>query len=188
MPVTNGDYFEEMQSIIGASDSRSRNEAETRHKIIDFVVHDFLSWPKNRVAVEEYINPGYADYILKKENGDDLLFIEAKKEGLYFDIPVAYSSTELSSYISIKKLISDENIGKALKQVRNYCFDTGCEYAAITNGHEWIFFKTFERGKRWDEVQAFVIRKLNFLSMSIRKQLMLFRLLLSLKTLRFPRC
>jgi hypothetical protein len=162
MPVTNGDYFEEMQSIIGASDSRSRNEAETRHKIIDFVVHDFLSWPKNRVAVEEYINPGYADYILKKENGDDLLFIEAKKEGLYFDIPVAYSSTELSSYISIKKLISDENIGKALKQVRNYCFDTGCEYAAITNGHEWIFFKTFERGKRWDEVQAFVIRKLNF--------------------------
>jgi len=162
MPVTNGDNFEEMQSIISASYSRSRNEAETRHKIIDFIVHDFLSWPKNRVAVEEYINPGYADYILKKENGDDLLFIEAKKEGLYFDIPVAYSSTEISSYISIQKLISDENISKALKQVRNYCFDTGCEYAAITNGHEWIFFKTFERGKRWDELQAFVIRKLNF--------------------------
>lgn len=114
------------------------------------------------MAVEEYINPGYADYILKKENGDDLLFIEAKKEGLYFEIPVAYSSKETSSYVSIKKLISDENIGKAVKQVRNYCFDTGCEYAAITNGHEWIFFKTFERGKRWDELQAFVVRKLSF--------------------------
>lgn len=162
MPVKSSDNFEAMQSIIISSDSRTRNEAETRHKIIDFIVHDFLSWPKNRVAVEEYINPGYADYILKKENGDDLLFIEAKREGVYFEIPVAYSPKEKSSYISIKKLISDENIGKAIKQVRNYCFDTGCEYAAITNGHEWIFFKTFERGKRWDELQAFVIRKLEF--------------------------
>lgn len=162
MPVPSGDNFEIMQTIINTSASRNRNEAETRHKIIDFVIHDFLSWPKNRVTVEEYIKPGYADYILKKENGDDLLFIEAKKEGIYFDIPIAYSPSETSSYISIKKLISDENISKALQQVRNYCFDTGCEYAAITNGHEWIFFKTFERGKRWDELQAFVIRKLNF--------------------------
>ena len=131
MPVKTGDNFEEMQSIISCSNSRTKNEAETRHKIIDFVVHDFLSWPKNRVAVEEYINPGYADYILKKENGDDLLFIEAKKEGVYFEIPLAYSSTETSSYITIKKLISDENISKAVKQVRNYCFDTGCEYARL---------------------------------------------------------
>lgn len=162
MPTKNGDNFEEMQSIISSSGSRSKNEAETRHKIIDFVVHDFLSWPKNRVAVEEYINPGYADYILKKESGDDLLFIEAKKEGVYFELPLAYLSTETSSYISIKKLISDGNIGKAIRQVRNYCFDTGCEYAAITNGHEWIFFKTFERGKRWDDLQAFVVRNLRF--------------------------
>ncbi|MED5492206.1 MAG: hypothetical protein VYD45_08795 [Pseudomonadota bacterium] len=162
MPAKSSDNFEAMQSIISSSDARTRNEAETRHKIIDFIVHDFLSWPKNRVAVEEYINPGYADYILKKENGDDLLFIEAKKEGAYFEIPFAYSPQEKSSYISIKKLVSDENIGKAVKQVRNYCFDTGCEYAAITNGHEWIFFKTFERGKRWDELQAFVIRRLEF--------------------------
>ena len=79
MPAKSSDNFEAMQSIISSSDARTRNEAETRHKIIDFIVHDFLSWPKNRVAVEEYINPGYADYILKKENGDDLLFIEAKK-------------------------------------------------------------------------------------------------------------
>ncbi|EKY2083074.1 hypothetical protein RA255_002041, partial [Cronobacter sakazakii] len=67
---------------------RDINEAETRHKIIDFVLYDFLAWPKNRVVVEEYINPGYADYILRKTNGDDLLFIEAKKTGVYFEIPI----------------------------------------------------------------------------------------------------
>lgn len=162
MTVSSDDNFEKMQLVIKESGSRDRNEAETRHKIIDFVLHDYLSWPKNRVAVEEYINPGYADYILKKENGDDLLFIEAKKEGAFFELPIPYSSTENSAYISIKKLVSNEQIKTALDQVRRYCFDTGCEYAGITNGHEWIFFKTFEKGKRWDDLQAFVIRGLRF--------------------------
>lgn len=162
MPVSSDDNFEKMQLVIKESGSRDRNEAETRHKIIDFVLHDYLSWPKNRVAVEEYINPGYADYILRKENGDDLLFIEAKKEGAFFELPIPYSSTASSAYIPIKKLVSNEQIKTALEQVRRYCFDTGCEYAGITNGHEWIFFKTFEKGKRWDDLQAFVIRGLRF--------------------------
>ncbi|MTI98779.1 MAG: hypothetical protein FH752_09175 [Marinobacter adhaerens] len=162
MNLGNGDSFEKMKTLISSSVHRERNEAETRHKIIDFIIHEFLSWPRNRVAVEEYIKPGFADYILKKENGDDLLFIEAKKEGVFFELPVPHSKTETSCYMSIKKLISDQPIKEAIQQVRTYCFDTGCEYAAITNGHEWIFFKTFEKGRRWDESQAFVIRNLNF--------------------------
>lgn len=141
---------------------RDINEAETRHKIIDFVLHDFLAWPKNRVVVEEYINPGYADYILRKTNGDDLLFIEAKKTGVYFEIPISYSESETSCYISINKLLTNNNIKSAMQQVRTYCFDTGCEYACITNGIEWIFFKTFEKGRRWESLQAYVIRNLDF--------------------------
>ncbi|MFP5423468.1 MAG: hypothetical protein ACLGID_18680 [Gammaproteobacteria bacterium] len=156
------DIFESMRGLVSEVSSRDRNEAETRHKIIDFVLHDFLSWPKNRVAVEEYISPGFADYILKKSNGDDHIFIEAKKEGVFFELPIAYSSSENFCYIPIKKIISDANIKKAMSQVRAYCFDTGCEFGCITNGHEWIFFKTFEKGKRWEDLQAFVIRSLNF--------------------------
>lgn len=56
-----------------------------------------------------------------------------------------------------------------MQQVRNYCFDTGCEYACITNGHEWIFFKTFEKGKRWDDIQALVIRGLDFFTKEYTK-------------------
>lgn len=143
---------------------RDKNEAETRHKIIDFILHDFLAWPKNRVSVEEYIHPGYADYILKKANGDDLLFVEAKKEGEFFVLPISFKNGELSCFLSISKLLSDKNIKEAITQVRTYCFDSGCEYACITNGHEWIFFKTFEKNKRWETLQAFVIRDLNFFS------------------------
>ena len=156
------DNYDAMNALIQSLEERTKNEAETRHKIIDFVLHDFLSWPKNRVVVEEYINPGFADYILKKSNGDDLLFIEAKKEGIYFELPIPHCDSETSCYIPIKKLITDPIIKSVMQQVRTYCFDTGCEYACITNGHEWVFFKTFEKGKRWEQLNAFVIRGLEF--------------------------
>jgi hypothetical protein len=147
----------------------NQNEAETRHKIIDTVMQNVLSWPKNRISVEEYTKPGFADYILKNSNDDPVLFVEAKKSGLYFRLPAAHKAEEKSAYISIRKLQSDVNIATALQQVRDYCLNSGCEYAAITNGHEWIFFKTFERGKRWDELQAFVIRGLEFFSSEYTK-------------------
>ncbi len=157
-----GEKLDQLRKIEIHALQRDTNEAETRHKIIDFIIHDFLSWPKNRVKVEEYIAPGFVDYVLKKTNGDDLIFIEAKRSGVFFKLPIPHNATETSCYISIAKLISDENIKTAMQQVRTYCFDTGCEYACISNGFEWIFFKAFEKGKRWESLQAFVIRNLDF--------------------------
>ncbi|MCU8492736.1 hypothetical protein M2G42_00205 [Vibrio vulnificus] len=162
MNIEFSDNYDKMKKLIDEVSLRDMNEADTRYRIINFVLTDFLFWPENRLSLEEYINPGYADYILKKENGDELIFIEAKKEGVYFEIPVPYSKDETSCYIPIKKLITDKNIKSAINQVRQYCFDSGCEYACITNGHEWIFFKAYDKGKRWDTLNAFVIRSLNF--------------------------
>ncbi|AKZ65051.1 hypothetical protein F506_00020 [Herbaspirillum hiltneri N3] len=158
-----------MKQLIHETSLRDINEAETRHKVIDFIIHDFLSWPKNRVAVEEFIAPGFADYVLKKTNGEDLLFIEAKRAGIFFELPIAHTVDETSCYISIAKLLSDVNIKAAMQQVRTYCFDSGCEYACITNGFEWIFFKTFEKGKRWESLQAFVVRNLTFFEKEFTK-------------------
>jgi predicted type IV restriction endonuclease len=151
---TEDDAFSRLPAVIVDAANRDRNEAETRHKIIDFILHDLLAWPRNRVAVEENIHPGFADYILKKANGDPLVFVEAKKEGLYFELPLPHNPDETFSYIGIKKLLTDSNIKAAANQVRTYCADTGCEYACITNGHEWIFFKTFEKNVRWDSLNA----------------------------------
>ncbi len=156
------DNYSKIENLILDANTRDKNEAETRHKIIDVILHDFLSWPRNRVSIEEFIDPGFADYVLTKENGDHLLFIEAKKEGIFFELPIPHNSDETSCFLSIKKLITDVNIKRAMAQVRTYCFDTGCEFGCITNGHEWIFFKTFEKGKRWEDLQGFVVRKLDF--------------------------
>ncbi|WP_211166920.1 type I restriction endonuclease [Aromatoleum evansii] len=151
-----------LHQLISEASERSRNEADTRHKIIDYILHDYLHWPRNRVFHEENVHDGYADFILKKSNGDALLVIEAKKEGVFFELPIAYRAAETSCFVGLKKLTSDKNIAAAVTQVRNYCFELGCEYACITNGHEWIFFKTFEKGKKWETLQAFVIRRLDF--------------------------
>jgi hypothetical protein len=151
-----------LDEFVAESRGRNENEAETRHKIIDLVLHDILSWPRNRVAVEEFIRPGYADYVLKKANGDHLLFVEAKRSGIFFSLPLAHARDETSCYVGIQRLLTDENIRDAMTQVRTYCVDTGCEFACITNGHEWVLFKTFEKGKRWEHLQAFVIRTYEF--------------------------
>jgi predicted type IV restriction endonuclease len=155
-------HIQKLRTLATKFNDRTENEAETRHKIIDVILHNILAWPTNRVAVEEYIKPGFADYVLKKSNGDHLIFIEAKRSGIFFSLPYAHNLGETSCFISIEKLFSDSNIREAMTQVRAYCIDSGCEFASVTNGHEWIFFKTFEKGKRWDSLQAFVIRSLDF--------------------------
>jgi hypothetical protein len=160
--MANDEVFEELKDLIRAEGLRDRNEAETRHKIIDFVLHRVLTWPRNRVEVEEYIRPGYADYVLKKPNGDPIILIEAKREGDFFTVPRAYDSAETYTYIGLEELLTDDSIREAITQVRRYCVDVGCEYAAITNGHEWIFFKTFERSRRWDTMRGLVLRRLGF--------------------------
>lgn len=158
-----------VRELINRPTQRSGNEAETRHKIVDTLIHNVLAWPRNRVNVEEYIAPGFADYVLTKSNGDHLLFIEAKKEGVYFELPLPYKSDEKAGYVALSKLISDPAIKAALVQVRTYCIDSGCEFAVITNGHEWVFFKTFEKGKKWEAQSAFVIRSLSFFDQEYTK-------------------
>lgn len=161
--------LETLESIIREHEGRSLNEADTRHKVIDYIIHNVLSWPRNRVSLEEHIHGGYADYVFKKANGEDLLFIEAKKEGAFFELPIPHKPGETSCFIQINKLLTDKNIKAAITQVRTYCFDSGCEFACITNGHEWIFFKSFEKGKKWESLQAFVIRRLSYFSTEYTK-------------------
>jgi hypothetical protein len=144
--------------------SRNLNEANTRHQLIDPLLHDVLGWPRNRVRCEEYVEPGYADYVLVRHDGSHLLFIEAKREGLYFDLPNGLVAPSHSLYIKVKTLLTDENLSAAITQVRNYCINTGCEFAAVTNGHQWVFFKTFQIGQDWRDVKALVVNGIDYFS------------------------
>lgn len=143
---------------------RTFNEADTRHKIIDQILHGVLGWPVNQTLHESFISPGYADYRLKRSNGDDLIFIEAKKEGIYFNIPQNFNIGQSFQYITVQTLLTDPNIRSAIEQVRAYCMEEGCSFAGITNGHEWILFKTFETGKNWRNLKALTIKSNKYFS------------------------
>lgn len=162
MAMASDEAFQQLKEMAREPAERVRNEADTRHKVIDFILHNILAWPTNRVSVEEYIRPGYADYVLKRTNDDPIILVEAKKEGRFFELPAPHDPTETCAYISLDKLMSDVTIKDAVTQVRQYCIDVGCEYAAITNGYEWVLFKTFEPSRRWELTKAFVIRRLLF--------------------------
>jgi len=141
----------------------SLNEATTRSRIIDTVLYDILSWPKNAVVAEEHINKqGYADYILKNQNDETVLIIEAKKEGVSFELPQNLIKDKNFSFVKIKTLLTDKSIESTIDQVRQYCFKTGTEYGAITNGHVWIFFKIFD--SNWENLNGFVINNLKYFS------------------------
>lgn len=142
--------------------ARDNNEADTRHRIIDQVLHEVWSWPRNRVRCEEYVRPGYADYVLERPDGGRVLIVEAKKEGNYFRLPEAIVLQDSGSYVNLRALLTEEPINSAITQVRTYCLDKGCDIAAITNGHEWIFFKAFEKDADWRTLKAFVINGLGY--------------------------
>src|SRR5436190_14716470 len=70
---------------------RTKNEADTRHQIIDPLLHDVLSWPRDGITCEEKVHPGYIDYVLRDKAERAVLLIEAKKEGKYFTLPTKVS-------------------------------------------------------------------------------------------------
>lgn len=140
------------------------NEADTRHQIIDKLIHNVFNWPENRVKCEEFVAPGYLDYALIKPDNKKILLIEAKRESHYFTLPSNLLTNKSSGYITTKTLLTDVNIREAIIQVKSYCTDIGCEIAAIINGRQWIFFRTFLQGEDWRELKAFVISDLSYFS------------------------
>lgn len=141
------------------------NEADTRHQIIDRLLHEVLGWPHTSVACEQYAHPGYADYVLSDASGRAVLLIEAKREGSYFALPSdTTADPSARRNIRLRTLATEKNIESAATQAAGYCPKIGCEHACITNGHEFIIFRTFIRGRSYFDEPAIVIPSLRYFS------------------------
>lgn len=140
------------------------NEADTRHQVIDQILHDVLGWPRALTKCEQHIQKGYSDYVLYNRASDPVLVIEAKRAGEYFHLPLDSNTPRLSRSFSLSTLLTDPATKKAVEQARSYAVDLGCEYAAVTNGHQWIFFRAFAKGKNWRKLPTFVIQSLRWFS------------------------
>ena len=157
------DEIELIKGLIRDYPENKLNEAETRFKIIDEILEKYLKWPKASIYVEKYIEGNRADYILKNKSGKPILIIESKKQDIYFELPKNTNGDKDFQKIQLDKLISNDNIKEAVFQVKEYCEDLLCNYAAICNGHVWIIFKVnSSNSKPWKKLPAIVIKNLNF--------------------------
>lgn len=132
------------------------NEAETRFHFIDSLLTTCLGWPKSIIAVENYHDGEYADYLLGHPPS---VIWEAKREGKYFDLP-ANMSRRLTQSLSSIMAVSEE-AKKAIRQVQNYCATRGVKFAVICNGSQLIAFLAIRIGDAPLDGKALVFRDQN---------------------------
>ncbi len=122
------------------SDLRSRpidfNEADTRHRILDRIIHECLGWDRSNTRVERRLNEDYSDYEL---GSPAKVLIEAKRSGQYFNIPI-----EENRHGIVRSLRSICAISKefkiAFEQAHRYCADRGIQIGVVSNGIQTVVF------------------------------------------------
>jgi hypothetical protein len=122
------------------------NEANTRAQIIDRILIEALGWPKEFISREEPITNGYMDYLLHSDNRKYLI-IEAKREGIPFDVPMTFSSRR--RYKINGSIKTSPEIIKAVEQAQIYCVENAVRYAVVTNGYAWIIFRAYREDIPW---------------------------------------
>lgn len=72
-----------------------RNEAQTRHHLINKIITDVFAWPDDQIEVEDYEQNTFTDYELGSPRQ---VIIEAKREGRTFEVPAGLSTKILLTY------------------------------------------------------------------------------------------
>ena len=112
------------------------NEADTRHQILDRIVHECLGWDHAHTRVERRLNDEYSDY----ELGDPAkVLIEAKRSGLYFDIPIEPNKHGIVRSLRSICALSKE-FKSAFEQAHRYCADRGIQIGVVSNGTQTVVF------------------------------------------------
>lgn len=112
-----------------------RNEADTRFRLIDQIFFDCLGWEKTSCKMEENLKGESADYTF--HNPNRCFIVEAKREGIYFELPAGWDRLEYK-ISSLSK--ENQKIFEAIKQAIDYCQARGVLFGAVSNGYQIIAF------------------------------------------------
>lgn len=119
-----------------ASNIAQRNEATTRLQLIDRLFFECLGWSKEEdVTLEEPYGGDYADYTFLAPR--QILIVEAKREGNYFDLPIGKDKLEYSLHSLMRDF---PHLKAAIEQVSGYCQSRGVPFAVVCNGHQIVAF------------------------------------------------
>jgi len=113
------------------------NEAETRKKVIDTILEDVLGWiPEEDIRYEERVCEDeqitVADYSVK--TATTVIVVEAKKASKCFELPINKTSGVMGG------VLKEGEVGRTIRQVRDYARKLSIPFAVATNGNAWIIF------------------------------------------------
>jgi hypothetical protein len=134
--------FARLSAEVASYDAAIRSEASTRFKIIDRVLTKVLGWRHDSIEPEEQAGEGFADYALSID-GVNRLIVEAKRGSSDFEL---YRRDCGGSYKLSGPAISDKELRKGMQQAINYSAHKNAELACVTNGFEWLVFRSIRVG------------------------------------------
>jgi GTPase SAR1 family protein len=116
-------------------DSDSWNEADTRHRFIDVLIHDVLGWDRAISRLERYEGGEYSDYEL---GNPPEVVIEAKRAGVSFEIPHEKTTSVIRSIQSLTSM--SREFKAAFDQTASYCARRGVQIGVVSTSSQVIVF------------------------------------------------
>jgi GTPase SAR1 family protein len=119
---------------------------------------DVLGWQKADIFTEENAGKGYLDYKLAID-GLAKVIVEAKRDARVFDL----ANRECGGAFKLSgPVFRNSDVQEGIEQAIHYSAYKGTELACVTNGREWILFRSNRIGDGVDtmEGKAFVFPSL----------------------------
>lgn len=113
----------------------TRNESTTRLHLINRIFFECLGWDIEDCKTEDRFDGQYADYAFYCP--ECLLIVEAKKEGVYFELPIGKEKLKYNLDLFTRW---SQDVAAAIKQVVEYCQSRGTPYGIVCNGHQLVAF------------------------------------------------
>jgi len=130
------------------------SESDTRCKIIDFLLIEVLAWRETNILREPKVDSGFIDYVLCGARPSFVL--EAKKNRLLFQLPKRQKRLKISGVVS-----DDKSLKAAILQARNYAVSKGITFCCVTNGTQFVFFRSQnDQGISFEDHAVFVFSSL----------------------------
>ncbi|HLP78228.1 MAG TPA: ATP-binding protein, partial [Candidatus Paceibacterota bacterium] len=133
-------------------------ESDTRIKIIDTMLIEVLGWQKADILTEEQAGKGFLDYKLSID-GLSKAIVEAKRDARAFDLTERDCG---GAYKLCGPVFKNANVQEGIAQAVHYSAYKGSELACVTNGREWVVFRSNRIGDGLDTLDgmAFVFTSL----------------------------
>lgn len=153
---------EQLCEEFGALPAAAMNEAATRLRFVDTLLFECLDWDRStQVSVETYDGNGdYSDYLLQPD-GLAMAVVEAKKKGIYFELPVEQKPTSRVRKLAAVRGLNGQ-ISAAVEQCAAYALSESAPIGVVCNGWQLIIFWLRQPvGVRWRDGSALVFDSLN---------------------------